>query len=44
MKQHRIPAEQALNLMGNYYSHTEPTMTWERMAKEEWVNEITQGF
>ena len=44
MKQHGISTEQALNLMGNYYSHTEPVTTWEGTTKEDSVNEITQGF
>ena len=44
MKQHGISMEQALNLMGNYYSHSNPATTWEGVAKEESVHEITQGF
>ena len=44
MKQHGISVEYAIDLMGNYYSHNEPTMTWEKTAKEESVNKITQGF
>ena len=44
MKQHKISAEHAIELMGNYYSHNEPTMTWEKTAKEESVNKITQDF
>ena len=42
MKQHRISAEQTLDLLGNYYS--KPVTSWEGMTKEELVNEITQGF
>ena len=44
MKQHGISAEQALNLLGNYYSHNNPATTWEGTVKEESINEITQGF
>ena len=44
MKQHEISVEHAIELMGNYYSYNSPAMTWEKMAKEESVNEITQGF
>ena len=36
--------EQAISLLGNYYSHAEPATTWEKTAKEELVNEISQGF
>ena len=43
MKQHKISAEHAIELMGNYYSHDQPVTTWERTAKEELVNVITQG-
>ena len=44
MKEHKISAEHAIELMGNYYSHNQPAMTWERMAEEESVNRITQDF
>ena len=44
MRQHEISAEHALELMGNYYSHNEPAMTWEKTPKEELVNQTTQGF
>ena len=44
MKQHKISAEHAIELMGNYYSHDQPVMTWERTVEEELVNVITQGF
>ena len=44
MKQHGISAEQTLDPLGSYYSHNKPMTTWERMAEEESVNEITQDF
>ena len=44
MKQHEISMEHAIELMGNYYSHNSPATTWEKMAEEESVNVITQGF
>ena len=44
MKQHEISVEHALELMGNYYFHNNPMTTWEKTAKEESVNKITQGF
>ena len=44
MKQHGISTEQALNLMGNYYSHNKPATTWDGITEEESVNEIIQGF
>ena len=44
MKEHKISAEHAIELMGNYYSHNQPAMTWERTAEEESVNRITQDF
>ena len=44
IKQHGISVEQALDILGNYYSHNEPTTTWEKIAKEELVNKINQGF
>ena len=44
MKQHGISADQALNLLGNYYSHSQPATSWEGTAKEESVNKITQDF
>ena len=43
MKQHKISAEHAIELLGNYYDD-KPTMTWDGKAEEESVNEITQGF
>ena len=43
MKQHEISAEHAIELLGNYYDD-KPTTTWDGKAKEESVNEITQGF
>ena len=44
MKQLEISAEYAIKLMGDYYSHNQPATTWEKMAKEESINNITQGF
>ena len=44
MKQHKISVEHTLELMGNYYSHSNPVTTWEKTAKEESVNKISQGF
>ena len=44
MRQHEISTEHALELMGNYYSHNDPMTTWEKTAKEESVNRITQGY
>ena len=43
MKEHRISVENALDLLGNYYSYNDPTTTWGK-NKEESVNKITQGF
>ena len=44
MKQHEISVEHAIELMGNYYSHNNSTITWEKMAKEELVNLINLDF
>ena len=44
MKQHEISAEHAIELMGNYYSHNNPTTTWEKMTEEESVDLINLGF
>ena len=44
MKQHDISAEHAIELMGNYYSHDNTAITWEKMAKEESVELINLDF
>ena len=44
MKQHKISVEHAIELMGNYYSHNNPTTTWEKTAEEESVELINLGF
>ena len=44
MKQHEISVEHAIGLMGNYYSHNNPAITWEKMAKGELIDLINLGF
>ena len=44
MRQHKISVEHAIELMGNYYSHNNPSVTWKMMAKEESVNLINLDF
>ena len=44
MKQHNISAGHAIELMGNYYSHNNTTITWEQTAKEESVEKINLDF
>ena len=44
MKLHNISASHAIELMGNYYSHNNATITWEQMAKEELVETINLDF
>ena len=44
MKQHDISAEHAIELMGNYYSHNNPAITWEKMAEEESVELVKLEF
>ena len=44
MKQHNISAEHAIELMGNYYSHNNAAITWEKTAKEELVELINLDF
>ena len=44
MKQHKISVEHAIELMGNYYSHNNAAITWEKTAKEESVELINLDF
>ena len=44
MRQHNISAGHAIELMGNYYSHDNATVTWEKMAEEELVKLINLDF
>ena len=44
MKQHNISAGHTIELMGNYYSHNNATITWEPMAEEESVEVINLDF
>ena len=44
MKQHEISVEHAIKLMGNYYSHNNPTTTWEKTTEEELVELINLDF
>ena len=44
MRQHNISADHAIELMGNYYSHNNATVTWEQTAKEESVKLISLDF
>ena len=44
MKQHNISAGHAIELMGNYYSHSNAAITWEPMAEEESVKLIELDF
>ena len=44
MKQHDISASHAIELMGNYYSHNNTTVTWEPMTEEESVKLINLDF
>ena len=44
MKQHDISAEHAIELMGNYYSHNNPAITWEKTAEEESVELVNLEF
>ena len=44
MKLHNISASHAIKLMGNYYSHNNPTTAWEPTAKEESVELVDLDF
>ena len=44
MEQHEISVEHTIKLMGNYYSHNNPTITWEKTAEEESVELINLDF
>ena len=44
MNQHEISVEHVIELMGNYYSHNNPLITWEKTAKEELVDLINLDF
>ena len=44
MKQHEISTEHAIELMGNYYSHNNSAITWEKTAKEELVKLVNLDF
>ena len=44
MKLHNISAEHAIELMGNYYSHNNATITWEPTTEEESVELINLDF
>ena len=44
MRQHNISTGHAIELMGNYYSHDNATVTWEKTAKEESVELINLDF
>ena len=44
MKQHKISVEHAIELMGNYYSHNNAAITWEKTPKEESVELINLDF
>ena len=44
MRQHNISMEHAIELMGNYYSHNNAVVTWEKTAKEESVKLINLDF
>ena len=44
MKQHNISVGHTIELMGNYYSHNNATITWEPMAEEESVELINLDF
>ena len=44
MKLHNISASHAIELMGNYYSHNNPTTTWEPTAEEESVELVNLDF
>ena len=44
MRQHNISAEHAIELMGNYYSHDNAAVTWEKTAEEESVKLINLYF
>ena len=37
MRQHNISAEHTIELMGNYYSHNNAVVTWEKTDEEELV-------
>ena len=44
MKQHNISASHAIELMGNYYSHSNAAVTWEPTTEEESVELINLDF
>ena len=44
MKMHNISVNHAIELMGNYYSHNNATITWEPTAEEELVELINLDF
>ena len=44
MRQHNLLVEHAVELMGNYYSHSNTAITWEKMAEEESVELINLDF
>ena len=44
MKQHNISVGHAIELMGNYYSHSSAIITWEPTTEEESVKLINLDF
>ena len=44
MRKHNLLVEHAVELMGNYYSHSNTAITWEKMAEEESVELINLDF
>ena len=44
MRQHNISVDHTIELLGNYYSHNNTTVTWEQMAEEELVELINLDF
>ena len=44
MKQHEISVEHTIELIGNYYSHNNSMITWEKTAEEELVELINLDF
>ena len=44
MKQHNISVEHTIELMGNYYSHNNAVIAWEKTAEEESVELINLDF
>ena len=44
IKQHNISVEHVIELMGNYYSHNNAAVTWEKTAEEESIELINLDF